>query len=192
MEHDRFFVVTGGPGAGKTTLIDALKAAGFAAAPEAGRAVIQDQSAIGGHGLPWKDPMLFAELNLSWDLRSRRDAMSASGPVFFDRGVVDMVGYCRLTGLPVPGHFRAAAERMRYHRRVFAAPPWPEIFAQDAERRQDFDEAVRTYDRIVEAYREFGYEIVPLPKASVGQRLRFVLDVTGLRPGPLGGVPPFG
>jgi len=43
-----FFVITGGPGSGKTTLIDALEEAGFARTVEAGRGVIQDQVAIDG------------------------------------------------------------------------------------------------------------------------------------------------
>jgi predicted ATPase len=36
------FVITGGPGSGKSTLIDALERAGFARSIEAGRAIIQD------------------------------------------------------------------------------------------------------------------------------------------------------
>ncbi|MEV0005113.1 AAA family ATPase [Micromonospora sp. NPDC050980] len=40
----RFVVVTGGPGAGKTTLVDALRRAGHACVAEAGRQIIQDQT----------------------------------------------------------------------------------------------------------------------------------------------------
>jgi predicted ATPase len=39
---DRFFIVTSGPGSGKSTLIDALAARGISSMPEAGRAIIQD------------------------------------------------------------------------------------------------------------------------------------------------------
>lgn len=69
-DTDRFFVLTGGPGSGKTTLIEALRAQGFATAPEAGRGIIRDQMAIGGPALPWQDRAFFAELMLSWELRS--------------------------------------------------------------------------------------------------------------------------
>jgi predicted ATPase len=172
---DRFLVVTGGPGAGKTTLIEALRAKGFAASIEAGRAIIQDQSAIDGPALPWADPGLFAELMLSWEMRSYRNALSEPGTVFFDRGLPELVGYFRLMGLPLPAHVRAAAEQFRYNRRVFIAPPWPEIFTQDSERKQTPEEAERTHDAVADAYAELGYELVPLPKASVEARLHFVL-----------------
>ncbi|MDQ0470675.1 AAA family ATPase [Labrys wisconsinensis] len=173
-QTDRFFVLTGGPGSGKSTLIAALERAGHACMPEAGRAVIQDQMRIDGPALPWRDPAAFAELMLGLDMRSHAMAGAAPGPVFFDRGVPDVPGYLALTGLPVPGHMQRAAETVRYNRLVFIAPPWPAIFGQDAERRQDFDEAVRTHAAMAAIYGELGYELVELPLAPVEARLAFV------------------
>ncbi|WP_175951047.1 AAA family ATPase [Burkholderia sp. BCC0405] len=175
----RFFVVTGGPGSGKSTLLDALEHAGFSRSQEAGRGVIRDQMAIDGQALPWRDPAAFAELMLSWEMRSYDLARRARGPVFFDRGVPDVVGYLRLAGLPVPAHAQAAARRFRYHPRVFIAPPWPDIYMQDTERRQDFAEAVRTYDAMVECYTTYGYRLIELPRDSVQARVRFVTDALG-------------
>jgi predicted ATPase len=113
-DFERFHVITGGPGSGKSTLIEALGRCGYAHSIEAGRAIIQDQSAIDGPALPGRDPLAFAELMLSWELRSYRRAQAESGPVFFDRGVPDMVGYFDLLGRPVPSHVTRAAERFRY------------------------------------------------------------------------------
>jgi predicted ATPase len=160
-DFERFHVITGGPGSGKSTLIEALALRGHAHSIEAGRAIIQDQTAIGGPALPGRDPLAFAELMLSWELRSYRKAQAESGPVFFDRGVPDMVGYFDLLGRPVPSHVRRAAERFRYNRRVFLAPPWPEIFCQDAERKQTPEEARRTCEAMVSAYSSCGYLLVP-------------------------------
>ncbi len=178
--RERFHVVTGGPGSGKTSLIDALARTGYAHTVEAGRAIIQDQLAIDGPALPWRDPLAFAELMLSWELRSYRMAETTSGPVFFDRGVTDLLGYLTLMGRPVPAHIARAAERFRYSRRVFVAPPWPQIYTQDAERKQTPAEAVRTYEALVTAYSTGGYELVSLPLVSVEERVRFVLADIGV------------
>ena len=176
-DSERLFVITGGPGSGKSTLIDALAERGICSMPEAGRAIIQDQVAIGGDALPWSDRRAFAELMLSWEMRSYRAALRLSGPVIFDRGVPDVLGYLRLSKLSVPPHAEKAAQMFRYHRRVFIAPPWPEIFGQDTERKQSFEEAQATYDVMVKTYLGLGYELIPLPLDSIEQRVRLVLAV---------------
>ena len=177
---ERFLVLTGGPGSGKSTLIDALERAGFSRSLEAGRGIIQDQVSIGGTAVPWDNRALFAELMLCWEMRSYRMAEQQTGPIFFDRGVPDVIGYLRLSELPVPAYFEEAAGILRYNRRVFLAPPWREIFQQDRERKQDFEEAVRTFQTLAVTYRDLGYELLELPCVSVDERVRFVLEKSGL------------
>lgn len=175
-ESERFVILTGGPGSGKTTVIDHLQTMGYGRSQEAGRGIIQDQVAVAGRALPWTDPALFAELMLCWEMRSYRIAAAQTAPVFFDRGVPDIVGYLKLEGRPIPDHLHVAAEKFLYHRRVFIAPPWPEIYEQDDERKQSYAEAVRTYESMVEAYTAYGYELVHLPLASVAKRAQFITD----------------
>ncbi|MEH0929134.1 AAA family ATPase [Micromonospora sp. CPCC 205558] len=86
----------------------------------------------------------------------------------------DLVGYHLLLGWPVPDHLAAAARQFRYHRRVFVAPPWPQIYTNDSERNQDFTEAVRTHDAMVTAYTQLGYELSALPLGDVATRRAFV------------------
>ncbi|PLK73425.1 ATPase, partial [Klebsiella pneumoniae] len=47
------FILTGGPGSGKSAIIDSMIKRGFWCSKEAGRGVIQDQVNIGGDALPW-------------------------------------------------------------------------------------------------------------------------------------------
>ena len=176
---DRFFVITGGPGSGKSTLIDALRHAGHNISAEVGRQIIKEQARIGGRAVPWTDPPLFAEMMLSREMAAYSAQASVSGPVFFDRGVPDVIGYLRLLQLYVPPHMERAAELFRYNPRVLVAPPWPEIFARDSERKQTFDEAQRTYDAMVATYGSLGYELIELPRAPIDVRLRFVREITG-------------
>ena len=67
----------------------------------------------------------------------------------------------------------------QYNRTVFIAPPWREIFHPDGERKQDFAEAERTYDALVATYSELSCELVELPRASVEERVRFILGRIG-------------
>ena len=170
------FVITGGPGSGKSTLIDALHGKGFASMPEAGRAIIRDQVQIGGTALPWADRAMFAELMLGWELRSWHEASASEKPVLMDRGVADVVGYLTLCGLPVPAHVEAAAKTYRYNSTVFIAPYWEAIFSQDAERKQDREEAEATGRVMADTYARFDYQLVELPKVSVEERVAFVVD----------------
>lgn len=174
---DHLHVITGDPGSGKTTLIDALAGQGIPHMPEAGRSIIQDQVNIGGDALPWGDRQAFAELMLAWELRSYREALNASGPIIFDRGIPDVIGNLRLSGLPVPAAARRAAEQRRYAQKVFIAPPWPAIFQQDAERKQTFAEAEATYHMMIDVYSSLGYELVSLPLAPVPDRATFVREL---------------
>lgn len=174
IDATRFRVVTGGPGSGKTALIEALTAAGFAAMPEAGRAVIREQVATGGTALPWADRDAFAAAMLEHDLASHAAAQALPGPIFFDRGLPDIAGYRALSGLPPCPVVDAACRTHRYHRQAFIAPPWPEIYATDAERRQTPAEAERTYRAMLAIYAALDYELIELPRAPVDGRAAFI------------------
>lgn len=173
---NQLIILTGGPGSGKSTLIQALHSAGFHTITEAGRSIIQNQTATGGTALPWLNPSAFAELMLRWELRSYQQALELSGPVFFDRGLPDVMGYLHLTGLAVPSHVIEAVQEFRYYQTVLIAPPWLEIFENDAERKQTFDEAVRTYEVMVDTYLDCGYQLLELPRATIPERVAFVMD----------------
>src|SRR3546814_14703256 len=132
---ERFHIITGGFGSGKSRVIDALAAEGFLHMPEAERAIIQDQIDIGGNALPWADRDAFAALMLAWEMRSYREAKALRGPVIFARGIPDVIGYLRLCGLAVPDFPVRAAALPRYAKRVFIPPPWPAHFTSSEDCR---------------------------------------------------------
>lgn len=102
-------------------------------------------------------------------------ALGMGGPVVLDRGVPDVVGFLRVSGLAVPPAIGAAARATRYNPRVFLAPYWAEIYAHDPERRQSPDLARVTEAVMHEVYTEYGYFLVELPRATVAERVAFVL-----------------
>ncbi|WP_367165703.1 AAA family ATPase [Kosakonia cowanii] len=170
------FVITGGPGSGKSTVIDVLINRGYWSSTEAGRAVIQDQVRIGGNALPWADQAAFAELMLCWEMRSWHEAEGLSEPCFYDRGVPDVAGYLHLSELPTPAHLDNAIAEFPYNHVVFIAPPWREIYVQDAERKQSFDVAVSTYHAMVETYHKHDYQLIELPYVLAEERADFILS----------------
>ena len=120
----------------------------------------------------------FAERMFEWELRSYRQAERTVGPVFFDRGLPDTIGYLRLEGLEVPARMEEEAWRLRYHATAFAAPPWKEIYGVDEERRQSWEVAVRTFETVTRTYVDFGYELVELPRTDVARRADFLIAAT--------------
>ncbi len=169
------FVLTGGPGAGKSTLVAALGARGHRTFAEAGRSILRLQDAIGGLAHAARSPRDYAEAMLTWDMRSWAETEPFDGPAFFDRGVPDTIGYLRLIGRPVPPHMERAALAFRYADPVFVAPPWRAIYGTDSERRQDWNVAVATHDAVRAVYEGLGYRLVELPRAPVDARADFVL-----------------
>lgn len=175
MTQDHFFILTGGPGSGKTTLIEALKAKGYPCQEEAGRLVIQEEMKTGGDAVPWGNIERFKEKMLGVDLAAHAQALKqGKGVVFFDRGVLDLIAYDRLTKTKSSPRLEKAARTLKYNKKVFIAPPWEEIYCNDKERKQSFEEAVDTYRHMADVYREYGYELLELPKSSVADRLEFI------------------
>jgi predicted ATPase len=80
-------VLTGCPGAGKTTLIAHLAAMGFATVGDSARTIIAERLA---HGMsPRPDPLAFAREILRRDIEKYVHQPRSDKCVFFDRGVVD-------------------------------------------------------------------------------------------------------
>jgi predicted ATPase len=169
----RFIVISGCSGGGKSTLLAELGRRGFATIEEPGRRIVTAETAAGGTALPWIAPAAFARRAVALALSDLEQAAALPGPVFFDRGLVDAAAaleHCGNTGA-----IDRLSGRMPYQRLVFLAPPWPEIYVQDDERRHGFKEAAAEHDRLKHVYSELGYTTVPLPKNTVAQRADFVI-----------------
>jgi predicted ATPase len=81
------FVITGGPGAGKTTILNALAERGYIYASESARAIIRERRASGLRPRPPLEQ--FGNDILHMDIARYRKTRVTDHPVFFDRGVVD-------------------------------------------------------------------------------------------------------
>lgn len=164
-------VLTGAPGAGKTTLLNAAAAAGMLTSPEVARELLKTP---GGMELRGADPLGFAEAMLEAHAREFERHRGAAGPVLFDRGFPDVVGFLDVSGLSVPKAVDAACRNLRYAGPILRAPAWAAIYVQDAERIQDWEEAVASDEAVTAAWRRYGYDVTDLPLANVATRLTFL------------------
>lgn len=163
MYNKNYFILTGGPGSGKTTVLKELKAMGYLTVDEAAREIIRKQVLLKGNALPWGDVPKYSEL---MHLRSVLDYLEyahVTTPCFFDRGIPDTLAYNRLTGSAVNNGLIEAVSDYRYNKNVFLFPPREDIYVTDGERKQDFETAVRTYQVIKETYLENGYFLTEVP-----------------------------
>lgn len=167
----RRVIISGGPGAGKTVLLEALAAAGHACQAEVSRQIIREQHEAGGKLMPWHDLPGFA-VECERRMLAQLEKTTAAPLVFFDRGIPDIIAYLRHAGhVPAP---RLFALTRAYTPLVLLAPPWEEIYRKDAERPQSYARSVELHAELVRTYRECGFDAVELPRASVRERVAFV------------------
>ena len=179
-EIDRFIIISGCSGGGKSTLLEELARRGFSVIEEPGRRIVAAELAGDGKALPWVDAEAFLRRAIALSLEDLERASTLPGLVFFDRGLLDAAsGLGEMTGEPVLQRF---AEHWRFNAKVFLTPPWPEIYRRDAERHHGLEAAIAEYDRLLRDYPALGYDVVELPKVPVGERADFVLAALELSP----------
>lgn len=170
---NRYVVLSGCSGGGKSTLLAELQRRGHAVVEEPGRRVVKAELQNGGGALPWIDLAAFARRAIETSIADRETANAFSKLVFFDRGLVDAAAALEhATGEPV---LERLGRQYRYNETVFLTPPWPEIYVRDADRRHGFEDAIAEYERLERAYPMLGYRVIVLPKGTVDVRADVVL-----------------
>ena len=172
MNADCFVMISGCSGGGKSTLIEELARRGHTVVREPGRRIIADVRAGRGGALPWNDPAGFARCAMTMAVA---DHAAARGLAFFDRGVVDAAVALRACA----GETGADAVARHRYDHLFLAPPWPEIYEQDDDRRHSLTTALSDYQRVAAAWQDAGYDAVLLPRDTVAARADFVLATLG-------------
>lgn len=178
MNTTQRIIITGGPGTGKSTVIDLLEEKGYACHREVSRTVIKQQLSEGTDQVPWGDLSGFSDL--VFDGQTAQYRRAKEGAInFYDRGIIDVIAYLKKDNLPADA-MEALVEHYTYNTKVFVTPPWDEIYQTDEERREDFETMSQIHELLVSSYKEFGYEVVEVPKFSPQERVNFILGHLGI------------
>lgn len=173
LHQDNYFILTGAMGAGKSTILKNLRNLGITCIDEPARQILAEQRGIIGDGVPDRDPKLFTDLLLSRSIYQFKQMENHKGPVIYDRGVPDNIGYANLFDLDKKS-VTNAANQYRYNKRIFFLPAWKKIYKTDDERKMTFDQALRFGDDIRKIYEDLGYSIIDVPMESPNKRAEFI------------------
>ena len=166
-----WYVLTGGPCAGKTTLIFELEKRGYSVVPEPARLIIDSKLAAG-------EVIEQIVTDPEWLISVVRKALAQYREVppgetyFFDRSVVDSLAYYALNKKEIDDEFRAALNEVKF-KKVFLLDLID--FVNDEARSETPEQAMILHGLIREGYEREGYEIVEVPVLPVPERADFVL-----------------
>ncbi|MDP2206918.1 MAG: ATP-binding protein [Alphaproteobacteria bacterium] len=177
-EHSTgWVVITGAPSSGKTSVIEDLRARGYAVQGEVARELIEECLR---RGLSVEDVRRDGGKQLQQDIlriKSKREAaLDPAECVFMDRGMPDSMAYFRLAGLDVA--MAAQACMMFRYAAVFIFDRLPLV--KDGIRAEDEAAAQKIDDMLRADYQSLGYDPIAVPVMPVTQRSDFILQALGM------------
>jgi predicted ATPase len=172
----RRYIIAGAPGAGKTTILAALRGCGYAVVDEAATDVNVRLQAL-GRDEPWRDPGFIDAITLLQRERLVQPTPPATAVQVFDRSPICTLALARYLGLPVTPILGREIDRVLaegiYQPRVFFVHHLGFI-TPTAVRRISLAQAV-TFERFHEqAYRNHGFELVDVPAGTVEERVTLI------------------
>ena len=166
------FILTGAPGAGKTSILRALAAGGYAVVPEAATDVMAERLAV-GEAEPWADPVFIDRIAALQQQRRGAVVRPLVTAQVHDRSAVCTLALARYLGHPVPAVLADEVARITgdgfFDRRVFFVRPLGFI-QPTAVRRISYAESL-AFERIHEdEYRRLGFDLVDVPAGTIAER----------------------
>ena len=169
-------VLIGGPGTGKSSVLNELETRNYHCMPEVSREVTKEAQQKGIQQLFLTDPLLFSKMLFEGRERQYIDAQKSNSKlVFFDRGLPDVHAYMEYTNEKYPEYFMEKSLSYKYDH-VFLFRPWEQIYISDNERYESFEESVKINLHLERTYQDLGYLIQDVPFGSIKERVDFILN----------------
>jgi predicted ATPase len=172
----RRYIITGAPGAGKTTILAALRDRGYAVVDEAATDVIAREQAL-GRDRPSHDAGFIDAIALLQRERQQQPAPPTATVQVFDRSPICTLALAHYLGQPVTPILthevdRVVAARI-YQPRVFFVHLLGFI-TPTAARRITLAQSIRFEQFHQQAYRDHGFELVDVPVGTLEDRVQLI------------------
>lgn len=169
------YILTGGPGTGKSTLILALEKQGEHIIKEAAEDHIKLRQAQ-GQPEPWTEPDFQDEI-LDLQIQREQRIPKEAERVFIDRGATDGLAYAQ-PGTEIYKRLLQEAKTRKYEK-VFLIETLGTTEKTEV-RRENHEEAVKLAQKLEQIYKYLGYEVIRIPVGTVQERLEKILKETNL------------
>jgi len=172
-------VISGGPGTGKSSIIDELSKKGYKIFEESSREIIKKYKKLGHEQLFLSNPIKFSEILLKNRVNQYIESNNAnSNYCFFDRGIPDILAYLDYKKILFNNKFKVSAEKYKYDK-VFITEPWKKIYKKDQQRYESYEELLEIDKRIKETYKKLKYKYFIIPNTNVVERVNYIIDKIG-------------
>ena len=173
-------VITGGPGTGKSSIIEELKQRGLTCFEEISRQITLQARETGVEQLFLTQPLLFSQKLLEGRLQQFKEVDTYQDTsVFLDRGLPDVLAYMDFFGSEYPDSFEKVCQNNMYDA-VFILAPWKEIFKSDVVRYETFEQSLQIHEHLINTYKNFNYRLINIPFDTVKKRTDYILSFLNL------------
>ncbi len=174
MQKVKRFIFTGTPGSGKTSVLQSLRQKGYVVIPEAATDVISIQQAKGLER-PWESVKFIDQIS---HMQKERQMNTMGDLQFYDRSPFCTFSLEKYLKFQESNALKEEIERCLrediYQNKVFFFENLGFIEHTDA-RKISYEEAL-VFEKIhLNVYKEFGFDIIMVPKGSIEERTEFVL-----------------
>ncbi len=158
-------IITGGPGSGKTTIINRLKKMGYRIIPESANIMI---------GMYKIKPSAYRQRKIQENQIFLENLIQEESGIFFlDQGLIDIDVYNRLNKCKSVD--KKIIYKSEYYNKVFVLDNLNKKYYPD-NREESYTLSKKINKKIIQEYNNYGFEIIKVKKETINNRVKFIIN----------------